>query len=165
MEIERTRPEDLDEVMAIYAGARKFMREHGNPRQWSAYGWPPRELIEKDIETGRSYVCRDNGTIAAVFFYDHGERIESTYDTIEGKWIGDETYGVVHRIASAHTVKGAGSFCIKWAISQCGHLRMDTHGDNWVMQTCLKKLGFTYCGIIYVTTDNDPRLAYEIIAN
>ncbi|MDO5109274.1 MAG: N-acetyltransferase, partial [Erysipelotrichaceae bacterium] len=64
---------------------------------------------------------------------------------------------------SAGTVKGAGSFCIRWALGQCGHLRMDTHGDNYVMQNMLKKLGFTYCGIIYVEQDNDPRLAFEII--
>jgi hypothetical protein len=163
MEIRPTEYSDLDAVMAIYERARKFMREHDNPRQWSAYGWPPRELIEKDIAARKSYVAVGNGVVAAVFFYDYGERIEPAYNQIEGSWKGDETYGVVHRIASAGTVKGAGSFCIRWALGQCGHLRIDTHGDNYVMQNMLKKLGFTYCGIIYVEQDNDPRLAFEII--
>ena len=38
---------------------------------------------------------------------------------------------------------------------------MDTHGDNKVMQSLLTKLGFIYCGTIYVEEDDYPRLAYE----
>ncbi|MDO4413879.1 MAG: N-acetyltransferase [Erysipelotrichaceae bacterium] len=164
MEIRLSRKEDLEEIMAIYEHARQFMREHDNPRQWSAYGWPPQELIEKDIEEHKGYVAVENGDIAAVFFYDEGRSVEPTYEVIEGgKWIGDEDYAVVHRIASSGKYKGAGSFCIRWACEKSGHLRMDTHEDNYVMQNCLKKLGFEYCGIIYVRTDHDPRLAYEWI--
>ena len=70
-------------------------------------------------------------------------------------------YGVVHRIASDGSVHGTGSFCLNWAYAQCGHLRIDTHGDNIVIQNLLKKLGFVFCGIIYVQEDNDPRLAFE----
>jgi hypothetical protein len=33
------------------------------------------------------------------------------------------------------------------------------------MQGMLAKLGFTYCGTIYVYEDNDPRLAYEKIVD
>ena len=96
------------------------------------------------------------------FFYDCGHSVESTYDVIEdGSWIGDENYGVVHRVASDGTVKGTGSFCVMWAFEQCGHLRMDTHGDNKVMQSMLAKLGFVHCGTIYVEEDEYPRLAYE----
>ena len=164
MEIRLTEMNDLDKVMDIYEYARKFMREHDNPRQWSAYGWPPRDLIIQDIEHHKSYVAVENGEIAAVFYYDESHRTEPTYAVIEGgSWIGDEDYGVVHRIASSGQFKGAGSFCIRWACEKSGHLRMDTHGDNYVMQNCLKKLGFIYCGIIWVETDNDPRLAYEWI--
>lgn len=88
--------------------------------------------------------------------------MEATYDYIEdGAWKGDDTYGVVHRIASDGSVKGIGSFCLNWAYKQCGNLRIDTHGDNTVMQSLLKKLGFEHCGTIYVEEDNDPRMAYE----
>ena len=41
------------------------------------------------------------------------------------------------------------------------HLRIDTHGDNTVMQRLMEKLGFTHCGTIYVEEDDYPRLAYE----
>ena len=99
-----------------------------------------------------------------VFYYDCGERIEATYAHIEnGAWLDDSAYGVVHRIASDGSVKGIGSFCINWAFAQCAHLRIDTHGDNTVMQKLLEKLGFVHCGTIFVEEDDDPRLAYEKI--
>lgn len=79
----------------------------------------------------------------------------------DGEWIGDADYGVIHRIASDGSVKGVGTFCINWAFEQCGHLRIDTHTDNKVMQNLLRKLGFTQCGIIHVVEDNYPRFAYE----
>ena len=64
-------------------------------------------------------------------------------------------------IAADGTAKGTGAFCIQWAYDQCGHLRIDTHGDNTVMQGLLRKLGFAHCGTIYVREDHDPRLAFE----
>ncbi len=45
--------------------------------------------------------------------------------------------------------------------NQCGHLRIDTHNDNIVMQNLLPKPGFVHCGTIYVEEDDAPRLAYE----
>lgn len=161
MKIRRGQTGDLDRIMEIYAHARVFMAEHGNPRQWGATNWPPKALIEKDIEQGTSYVCEEGDRIVAVFYYNKGQAVEPCYGSIEGAWTGSEEYGVVHRIASDGSVKGSGSFCICWAYEQCGNLRMDTHGDNKVMQSLLKKLGFQYAGIIHVEEDTDPRLAYE----
>ncbi len=160
MVIRRTETGDFPRVMEIYAGARAFMAEHGNPRQWGATNWPPADLILRDIELGKSFVCADGDRILAVFYFDAGRRIEPCYAEIsEGAWVGDDVYGVVHRIASAE--KGAGSFCINWAYERCGHLRMDTHPDNYVMRNLLGKLGFVRTGIIHVEEDDDPRIAYE----
>ena len=160
--IRHTRLEDLPAVMDLYAKARKFMAEHGNPNQWGPTNWPPESLVRADIQAGKSRVCESGGHIAAVFFYHFGEEAEPTYaDITDGQWTDSGPYGVVHRIASDGTVKGAGSFCIRWAFEQCGHLRMDTHTDNTVMRNLLKKLGFSYRGIVHVQEDNAPRLAYE----
>ena len=163
MRIRKTTLQDLDRVMEIYAIARRFMAEHGNPNQWGATNWPPEALIREDIANGNSYVCvNDEGRIIGTFFYVQGDDIEPTYREIEdGAWIEPGPYGVVHRVASDGTEKGTGAFCINWAYGQCGHLRMDTHGDNRVMQNLLKKLGFIHCGTIHVIEDNDPRLAFE----
>jgi len=150
--------EDLNQVMEIYARARVFMAEHGNPNQWGKTN-PPLEKVVNDIQTGRSYVCVQGEEIAAVFYY--AQEADPTYDVIEdGTWPNDRPYGVVHRIASAGTVKGAGAFCLNWAFEQCQNMRIDTHRDNIVMQNLLKKLGFVYCGIIYIA-DGSERLAYQ----
>lgn len=148
-------------MMSIYAHARTFMAEHGNPRQWGATNWPPRPLVEEDICLGRSYVCTEGENILGVFCFLHGEAVDPCYNEIDGEWPGHGPYGVVHRIASSGEKKGVGTKCITWAHDQCGDLRMDTHGDNLPMQSLLRKLGFQYCGIIHVEEDDDPRLAFE----
>ena len=163
MIIRKASDQDLDRIMEIYAFARQFMAEHGNPDQWGPTNWPPEELIRRDIREKKSYVCiNDEGRVAGVFFFDYGKDIEPAYRVItDGEWIGEDTYGTVHRIASDGSQKGIGSFCVNWAFEQCGHIRMDTHGDNYVMQGMLRKLGFVHCGTIYVEEDSFPRLAYE----
>ncbi len=158
MEIRKTTLEELDTVMAIYKRARQFMEAHGNPNQWGN-NKPPREQIQKDIVEGKSYVCVEDGQIAAVFYF--AAEVDNTYAKIyDGAWINDEAYGVVHRIASAGIVKGAASFCMNWASTQCKNVRIDTHKDNYVMQNMLKKNGFKHCGTIYIE-DGTPRLAFQ----
>lgn len=162
MKIRRTTENDFKRIMDIYAHARQYMAETGNPNQWGPTNWPPENLIHKDITAGKSYVCVENDRIIGTFFFDYGKNIEPTYENIEnGSWSGSEEYGVIHRIASDGSTKGTGAFCINWAYEQCGHLRIDTHVDNVVMQNLFRKLGFKKCGIIYVVQDNDPRVAYE----
>lgn len=166
MEIRKSTEADFERVMEIYRYARKFMVDQGNPRQWGNSNWPPEDLIHQDMLQKKGYVCVHNDRVVGTFFFDVGKDIEPTYLTIEdGKWMDDSPYGVVHRLAGDGSVKGIGRFCLEWAYEQCGHLRVDTHGDNKVMQNLLPQLGFHYCGIIYVTVDDDPRLAYERIAN
>ena len=162
MEIRRSTMDDLPVMLKIYERARTFMAENGNPRQWAMNGWPPESLLRQDIVDGNSYVAEEDGEIVATFFYKYGENAEPGYEAIEdGEWIGENTYGVMHRMAVSGTVKGAGKRCLEWVYDQCGHVRGDTHPDNKPMQGVFKKLGYTYCGIIHVVEDNDPRYAYE----
>lgn len=162
MEIRHTTEQDFERVMEIYAYARTFMEETGNPNQWGPTNWPPEDLIHEDIRVGKSYVCVENGKVIGTFYLNFGEDIEPTYRVIEeGAWKDDSPFGVVHRIAGDGSVPGIGTFCLNWAFEQCGHLKIDTHTDNVVMQNLLKKLGFTYRGIIHVVEDNYPRFAYE----
>ena len=150
--------------MDIYADARRFMAENGNPNQWGPTNWPPEELIKSDIENGTGYVCTHDGKIVGTFFFASGHDIEPTYRQIyDGAWKNDSAYGVVHRLASSGEVKGTGEFCLDWAYRRCGHLRIDTHGDNAVMQNIAAKMGFERCGTIYVEEDSYPRIAYEKI--
>ncbi len=160
MRIRRTTADDLDAVMKIYARARGFMAETGNPTQWKD-SYPSEALIRKDISEGVSYVCVEeaDGEIEAVFMYDMRE--DPTYAVIEGgAWPNDRPYGVLHRIASSGRRKGTASFCMQWCFAQCGNLRCDTHDDNKVMQHVMKKNGFEYCGRIYLE-DGSPRIAFQ----
>lgn len=167
MKIRKSTEQDLKRMMEIYAYAREFMARNGNPNQWGPTNWPPEELICSDIQSGKSYVCtNDADEVIGTFYYTFGEDIEPTYREItDGTWHSDKPYGVVHRIASDGSEKGIGSFCINWAFEQCRHMRIDTHGNNTVMQKMLKKLGFAHCGTIYVEEDDYPRLAFEKLSN
>lgn len=57
MEIRHAEQKDYDRIMEIYAYARKYMEEHGNPKQWGPTQWPPGYLIRQDISQGYSYLC------------------------------------------------------------------------------------------------------------
>ena len=159
MEIRKTRLDELDKVMEIYAHARKFMAEHNNPNQWKN-NKPTREQIEADILAGKHHICEEDGQIAAVFYF--AKEVDPTYIKIyDGEWLNEKDYGVVHRIAASGLVKGAGSFCMNWACAQCDNVKIDTHEDNFVMQNMLKKNGFSYCGVIWF--DNSEKIAFEKI--
>lgn len=161
MEIRKAVTADLSRILEIYAGARVFMTKTGNPRQWARRAWPPETLIRQDIGKGKCHVCVEENRILAVFYYDFGPDIDPTYREIEGPgWSWTGPYGVVHRIA-AEGGHGAGRFCLRWALEQAGHLRIDTHPDNRVMQKLLESLGFQQRGVIHVAEDTDPRFAYE----
>ena len=168
MKIRKSTEEDIPRMLEIYQRAREFMAAHGNPNQWGRTGWPPKRLLYEDIDRGKSYVCTDdNGNVIGTFFYNFGQDIEPTYQTIvDGAWLDAGPYGVVHRIAVDGSAKGTATFCLDWAFRQSnGHLRIDTHGDNLVMQNLLKKLGFTFCGTIFIEEDDDPRIAYEKVSD
>ena len=162
LEIRHTTPEDLPRLLEIYEYARRFMAQHGNPRQWGATHWPPEALLRRDIAQGHSYVCIHQGRVVGTFFFLVGQNAEPGYQYIaQGQWADPSPYGVVHRLAGDGSVKGIGGFCLDWAFGQCGHIRIDTHGDNTVMQNLLVKHGFVQRGIVHVPEDDDPRLAFE----
>ena len=161
MQIRKATMEDWATRSEIYAGARRVMAEHGNATQWGKTN-PPEELLLANIADGNLYVCMDSDVVAAVFYFAVEE--DPTYRVIEdGAWLNDEPYGVVHRIASARTTKGAASFCMNLAFAQTGNIRIDTPENNIPMQNMLKKNGFQYCGRIYLE-NGDPRIAFQKIS-
>lgn len=153
---------DLEQILKIYAHARDFMNENGNPDQWKN-GYPTRELLEEDIDTNRLFVYMVNGQMEAVFAFVLGA--DPTYAVIEdGQWLNDTLpYGTIHRLASAGKCKGIASAVIEWCLEHCQTLRADTHSDNKIMQHLLETNGFTRCGIIHVA-DGSPRIAYQRMA-
>lgn len=148
---------DLPEVMAIYEFAREQMRLSGNPNQWKN-SHPAQGLILEDIKNKTGFVLEKDGKICGAFAFIIGN--DPTYNYIEGKWKNDEPYGTIHRIASAGTNRGIFSECLKFCESKVSNIRIDTHGDNKIMQRVVEKNGFERCGIIFVA-DKSPRIAYQ----
>lgn len=156
MTVRRASPKDLGEILSIYAHARAFMREHGNPAQWGE-NYPPEQLVRDDISRGECYLVEE-GMPVGVFSFRLGR--DETYGYIEGQWLRDGPYGTLHRLAGNGRAKGVFAAALAFCTQQCSDLRADTHADNAVMQHLLETHGFVRCGVIYVG-DGTPRLAYQ----
>ena len=144
-------------MLPVFEAAKAIMRADGNLEQWSAPGFPGEDLLLRDIARGGGYVIEDKGIVA---YFALLPSPEPTYCLIEGAWLTDGPYGVIHRIASYPGVHGVFSAIIGFAAARYPHLRIDTHRDNHIMQHVIDAAGFTYCGIIWLD-DGTERLAYE----
>lgn len=157
--IRRAEIADLFRIEQIYAGARAFMADHGNPHQWGST-YPEKAMLMDDIHKGLLFVMENSQKICGVFYFYIGN--DSCYETIyDGSWRADTRYGTIHRIAS----DGAGGIlacAVDFCLSQISHLRIDTHEDNYVMQRAIEKQGFSKRGIVYME-DNTTRIAYDLL--
>lgn len=170
MQIKQAEMKDLPQMLLIYQQARQFMRETGNPNQWKDT-YPEERVVKQGILEGKAWLCiaegpedgREEekvfpGEILGTFYFAQEE--DPAYQQIEGSWLNEEPYGVIHRVASSGRGKGFARFCFSWAANRCPNLKIDTHEDNRVMQHVLEKNGFRQCGIIHLA-DGSPRLAYQ----
>ena len=148
---------DLPALRPVFEAAKAIMRADGNLEQWSAPGFPPEDLLLRDLARGGGFVI---GSTAPIGYFALLPSPEPTYDYIDGAWLTDEPYGIIHRIASYPEDHGIFAAIIDFAAARYAHLRIDTHRDNRIMQHLIEKHGFTYCGIIWLE-DGTERLAYE----
>ena len=155
--VRTAQPADLPRILEIYAYARKFMAEHGNPTQWGT-NKPGEALLRQDIGQQRLQVVASTEQIHGVFYFYIGE--DPTYGQIrDGAWLSDAPYGTIHRVA-ADGSGGVFGACLQWCLGQTKHLRIDTHANNLVMQHVIEKNGFSRRGIIFVE-DGSERIAFE----
>ena len=158
LSIRKSAPEDIPEMLEIFAAARRFMAGTGNPDQWSE-DYPGKELLKSDIASGDSHVILSEGRIVATFVLRPGN--DPTYDIIHyGNWPNDLPYATIHRIASRGERKGMLHAAMQYALERYSAIRIDTHRDNTVMRNAIAKEGFTYCGIIHCWNGTE-RLAYQ----
>lgn len=157
--IRKSTPEDLPVIMTVYEKAKTFMREHGNHAQWTG-GYPSEAVILNDMAQDNHYVgLTEDGDIAVVFAFIVGA--DPTYSHIEGgEWLNDEPYGTIHRIASAGMYGGVTERVVDYCFTLVDNIRIDTHSDNTPMQDALNRMGFSRCGIIYIS-DGTPRVAFQ----
>ena len=155
--IRKSQSADWQDIMDIYAAARRFMKASGNPTQWGDT-FPPEDLIQEDIRQGLSYVCVLDGRVQGVFAMIPGE--DPTYQVIQGAWLNDRPYCAVHRVASRGELPGMTGEILRWVLERHPSVRIDTHDDNRPMQRALEKSGFVRCGRIW-TLSGSPRVAFQ----
>lgn len=165
MDIRKAEKKDINNIVLIINQAKNYFKKNGIP-QWQ--GEYPNEIdIEDDIQKqGGCCVIEDNEVIAYSFVSEYKD---PNYSYIEGSWLNDEPYVVIHRTCVKETIKGRGiatSF-VTYAKKICKdnglrNIRVDTHEKNISMQRMLEKNGFVKTGIIYVK-DGSPRYAYQLV--
>lgn len=138
-------------------------RKSDGSTQWQE-GYPNLKTVEKDVELSQAYVLvSDNQIIGtAALIVD----LEPTYDHINGKWLTNGNFLVVHRVGISDAVLGRSlsleifKYAEEIAKSKnLNSIRVDTHKDNFAMLRILEKLEYSYCGEIEVR--DGKRKAFE----
>ena len=153
---------EASQIWQILKDAIKRRKEDGS-NQWQD-GYPNMEVVKSDIEKKIGFVFTQNDTIigySAVIIND-----EPDYINIEGKWLSDQDFIVYHRVAISEEflAKGMAKKMMKlieqYALSKNIYsLKADTNHDNIPMMKIFEKLGYSFCGIVYIR--QSPRRAYE----
>ena len=155
---------DIPAIMEIIADAQSLLASRGVD-QWQD-GYPTADIIAQDIARAESYVIEiDRGVAATAVISFAGE---PTYSEIKGRgWLNGNPYAVVHRIAVSdkYRRKGIAKEILHFAEELCAEqgfadIRIDTHCDNRAMRSLLKKMGYTHCGKITLTS-GASREAYQ----
>ena len=156
--IRKASTDDFTIVSNLIEQGKAKMIKTGNPNQWSA-NYPAESTIRRDIAQGDCYLLYECGKPIATFVAKAGP--EQNYHRIDnGSWLDDQPYYVIHRVASLEGVHGVMADIINYCSAFTSSIRIDTHADNRPMQASLIRLGFVYCGIIYVE-NGDSRLAFQ----
>ena len=153
---------ELEQIWKILQQAIQRRKEDGS-NQWQD-GYPNPEVIQKDIEKGSGFVLVENEKIigyTALLIND-----EPAYAAIEGKWLSNDEFLVLHRVAIAeeHLGKGLAKMIMKYieafAVSNNIYsVKADTNYDNLAMIKIFENLGYSYCG--EVCFRGSHRKAYE----
>ena len=154
--------DDIDDIWEILQYAIQRRKKDGS-QQWQD-GYPNPDSIRNDLKNDWAYViCDEDGILfyGAVIFEE-----EPAYTAIQGTWLSNNDYVVLHRLAAAERSKGMGiatlfmQYIEDLALSKNVHsIKVDTNFDNIAMLKILDKLGYQYCGEVYFR--GSARKAFE----
>lgn len=153
---------DAAEIWTILQQAIRRRKEDGSS-QWQS-GYPNLNTVNSDIEKAYCYLLTEGEKIlasAALIFNN-----EPTYEAIDGAWLSNGDFLVVHRVAVSDEVLGKGIASrffteIEKFAKENGvySIKVDTSFDNYAMLKILEKSAYTYCGEVQVS--DGPRKAFE----
>ena len=139
---------ETDRIMQIIRQAQARMHAAGS-RQWQD-GYPAPGHISADIGRNRGYVLCKPGVEGPLSVIAYGAVVfdgEPAYDAIDGQWLTDEPYVLVHRIAVADGERGRGVAAeflhrVETLAQERGvkAFRIDTNFDNQTMLRLLERL-------------------------
>ena len=134
-------------------------RKQDGSDQWQN-GYPNEQTVYDDIAKGYAYVLVDDNVIIAYAAIIFGE--EPAYNDIKGKWLTNDAYVTVHRVATSNAVKRKGvatqlfklieDLCVEQKMHS---IKVDTNFDNVPMLKILNKLSYIYCGEIFLTAHRE----------
>ncbi|MFA5466535.1 MAG: GNAT family N-acetyltransferase [Candidatus Izemoplasmatales bacterium] len=153
------RQEDLDQLYLLARRVVKNLREN-RIDQWTD-GYPDRDDFEKDIMSNALFIVEYEGVlVGSITVLPENEEFYH-----EVTWDSDDAY-VVHRVMVSpdYHRQGIGTALFEHAIAYAKSnnkkaLKVDTHPDNYRMQSLIQSLGFKYCG--YIRSIN--RQGYELL--
>lgn len=153
---------DLPAIADIMHDAVTRMLREGKC-QWNE-NYPTQMHILDDIKNDVGYVLEDGGSVIAygAVVFDG----EPAYEYLDGAWLSDGDYVVVHRVAVMQSCQSAGvgsrfMRCVEQlaASSGIGSFRIDTNFDNERMLGLIERCGFEFCGTVQYATGE--RRAFE----
>lgn len=128
-------------------------RKQDGSEQWQD-GYPNLQSVQNDVEKDQGFVLTEGEKIvgySAVLINNEPE-----YAKIIGKWITNDDFVVVHRVAISESHIGKGlaikimqhieNFALTNSIYS---IKADTNFDNAAMLKIFEKLGYQYCGKVY----------------
>ena len=95
--IRMTEEKDIPHVMEIIHMAQEQFCRMGID-QWQD-GYPNKEVLLEDIKQGYSYVLEEGHIIGTMSFKVADD---PDYARIDGKWLCEGSYGVIHRIVNSY---------------------------------------------------------------
>ncbi|EJL68251.1 GNAT family N-acetyltransferase [Chryseobacterium populi] len=156
--------EDRNIIWEIIQQSIERRRKDGST-QWQN-GYPNMNTVESDIAKGFGYVLTVDDEVAvfaALILND-----EPAYSTIEGEWLSNGEFVVVHRVAVDEKFAGRGlvkklfdlieEFTKSKGIQS---IKVDTNYDNIAMLKILESKGYSYCGEVVLA--GGVRKAFEKI--
>ena len=162
MELRKARQNELPAIWEIIQFAIAQRKLDGST-QWQD-GYPNPNSLQNDLDQGYAYVVAEGDTILvyAAIIFDK----EPAYEQIEGKWLSEGDYVVIHRVAVSPQAKGKGLATELFRMieplateKKVYSIKVDTNFDNGPMLRIVEKLGYTYCGEVYFR--GSARKAFE----
>ncbi len=164
--IKPAQAKDIKRIWEILQQAIQRRKLDGS-NQWQD-GYPNPKVIQSDIDKRAGYIIQQDEVIIGYFTVLIND--EPEYKNIEGKWLSNGDFIVVHRVAIADEFIGKGfarkifehleELANNYNINS---IKADTNFDNLPMLKLFESMGYTYCGEVHFR--GTPRKAFEKLIN